>query len=398
MRILLLVVYYLPSTMSSAKLIHDLATEFHRLGHDPVVVAPDESISDDTEITRDNGIAVLRVRTGKIKTASRVLRGFNEAILSTLIWEKGKRFFKDNPCDLIVYYSPTIFFGSLVQRLKKLYRCPSYLILRDIFPQWAVDAGVLKKGLAYRYFKLKEFQNYRAADIIGVQSPANLNYFKENDLDRQYQTELLYNWATLKEDNIQPGNYRERMGLQGKVVFFYGGNLGVAQDMDNIIRLAKNIENVQNVHFLLVGDGSEKSRLISNIVSNQITNITIHDAVGQQEYLSMLSEFDVGLISLDRNLRTQNFPGKLLGYMYHSMPILASINPGNDLKDILENNNAGLVYINGEDSLLVSSARRLAGSETLRRQLGLNARALLESTFSVSKAAQQILSHFTRMD
>ena len=398
MRILLLVVYYLPSTMSSAKLIHDLATEFHRLGHDPVVVAPDESISDDTEITRDNGIAVLRVRTGKIKTASRVLRGFNEAILSTLIWEKGKRFFKDNPCDLIVYYSPTIFFGSLVQRLKKLYRCPSYLILRDIFPQWAVDAGVLKKGLAYRYFKLKEFQNYRAADIIGVQSPANLNYFKENGLDRQYQTELLYNWATLKEDNIQPGNYRERMGLQGKVVFFYGGNLGVAQDMDNIIRLAKNIENVQNVHFLLVGDGSEKSRLASDIVSNKITNVTIHDAVGQQEYLSMLSEFDVGLISLDRNLRTQNFPGKLLGYMYHSMPILASINPGNDLKDILENNNAGLVCINGEDSLLVSSARRLAGSETLRRQLGLNARALLESTFSVSKAAQQILSHFTRMD
>ncbi|PKN95906.1 MAG: glycosyltransferase WbuB, partial [Chloroflexi bacterium HGW-Chloroflexi-5] len=289
MRILLLVVYYLPSTMSSAKLIHDLATEFHRLGHDPVVVAPDESISDDTEITRDNGIAVLRVRTGKIKTASRVLRGFNEAILSTLIWEKGKRFFKDNPCDLIVYYSPTIFFGSLVQRLKKLYRCPSYLILRDIFPQWAVDAGVLKKGLAYRYFKLKEFQNYRAADIIGVQSPANLNYFKENGLDRQYQTELLYNWATLKEDNIQPGNYRERMGLQGKVVFFYGGNLGVAQDMDNIIRLAKNIENVQNVHFLLVGDGSEKSRLASDIVSNKITNVTIHDAVGQQEYLSMLS-------------------------------------------------------------------------------------------------------------
>ncbi len=398
MRILLLVVYYLPSTMSSAKLIHDLASEFHRLGHDPVVVAPDESISDDTEVTRDNGIAVLRVRTGKIKTASRVLRGFNEARLSALIWEKGKRFFKDNPCDLIVYYSPTIFFGSLVQRLKKLYRCPSYLILRDIFPQWAVDAGVLKKGLAYRYFKLKEFQNYRAADIIGVQSPANLNYFKENGLDRQYQTELLYNWATLKEDNIQPGNYRERMGLQGKVVFFYGGNLGVAQDMDNIIRLAKNIENVQNVHFLLVGDGSEKSRLASDIVSNKITNVTIHDAVGQQEYLSMLSEFDVGLISLDRNLRTQNFPGKLLGYMYHSMPILASINPGNDLKDILENNNAGLVCINGEDSLLVSSARKLAASDKLRRQLGLNARALLESTFSVSKAAQQILSHFTRMD
>ena len=56
MRILLLVVYYLPSTMSSAKLIHDLAVEFHRLGHEPVVVAPDEGISGDTEIACEEGI------------------------------------------------------------------------------------------------------------------------------------------------------------------------------------------------------------------------------------------------------------------------------------------------------------------------------------------------------
>ena len=398
MRILLLVVYYLPSTMSSAKLIHDLAVEFHRLGHEPVVVAPDEGISGDTEIACEEGIKVLRVRTGQIKNASNITRGLNEARLSGLIWKKGKRFFKENPCDLIVYYSPTIFFGSLVKRLKKLYNCPSYLILRDIFPQWAVDAGVLRKGVAYRYFKWKELQNYGAADIIGVQTPANLDYFKDNSLDRKYNTELFYNWAALQEKNIRRGNYREQMGLQGKVVFFYGGNLGVAQDMDNIIRLAKNIEDEKNVHFLLVGDGSEKNRLTATIASSSMTNITIHDAVGQQEYLSMLSEFDVGLLSLDRNLRTQNFPGKLLGYMYHSMPTLASINPGNDLKEILEDHNAGFVCINGEDSLLVSCARRLASNAQLRCEMGLNARALLESTFSVSRAATQILSHFMRMN
>ena len=398
MRILLLVVYYLPSTMSSAKLIHDLAAEFHRLGHEPVVVAPDEGISGDTEIACEEGIKVLRVRTGQIKNASKITRGLNEAGLSNLLWKKGNRFFKENPCDLIVYYSPTIFFGSLVKRLKKVYNCKSYLILRDIFPQWAVDAGVLREGLVYRYFKLKESQNYRAADVIGVQSPANLSYFQDNGLDRLYRTELLYNWASLKEDYIPCGNYRERMGLQGKVVFFYGGNLGVAQDMDNIIRLAKNIEDQKNVHFLLVGDGSEKARLTSSIVSSQMNNINIHDAVGQQEYLSMLSEFDVGLLSLDRNLRTQNFPGKLLGYMYHSMPTLASINPGNDLKEILEKSNAGLVCINGEDSLLASYARKLAANSQLRREMGLNARALLESTFSVSRAAKQILSHFKMMN
>jgi glycosyltransferase involved in cell wall biosynthesis len=381
--------------MSSAKLIHDLASEFHRLGHEPVVVAPDENIRADTEINCENGIKVLRVRTGKIKTASRLIRGFNEARLSEIIWKKGRRFFEDNPCNLIVYYSPTIFFGSLVKRLKNHFACPSYLVLRDIFPQWALDAGVLRRDMIYSYFKFKERQNYEAADIIGVQSPANLRYFEENGLDKQYRMEVLYNWATLHEDDIQSGVHRERLGLQGKVVFFYGGNIGVAQDMDNIIRLAKNLRNEKTAYFLLVGDGSEVPRLKAAIASNGLTNIAIHNAVGQQEYLSMLSEFDVGLISLDRGLKTQNFPGKLLGYMYHAMPILASINPGNDLKEIMEGQQAGLVCMNGEDELFATHARRLVKDENCRRQLGKNSRILLENTFSVSRVAGQILAHFS---
>jgi glycosyltransferase involved in cell wall biosynthesis len=380
--------------MSSAKLIHNLATEFHRLGHEPVVVAPDENIKEDTEVTCENGITVLRVRTGKIKTASRLVRGLNEARLSDTIWRKGKRFFKENPCDLIIYYSPTIFFGTLVKRVKRFFFCPSYLILRDIFPQWALDAGVLRQGMIYSYFKFKERQNYEAADIIGVQSPANLCYFEENGLDKRYQLEVLYNWTTLQEENVQLGAHRERLGLLEKTVFFYGGNIGVAQDMDNIIRLAKRLQNEPDAYFLLVGDGSEVPRLRTEIESNGLTNISIHGSVGQQEYLSMLSEFDVGLITLNRNLKTNNFPGKMLGYMYSSMPILASINPNNDLGDILEKNQAGFVSINGEDKQFLDNALRLLRDGSLRRQIGLNARSLLESTFSVENAANQILSHF----
>lgn len=394
MRILLLVVYYLPSTMSSAKLIHDLAAEFLRLGHEPIIVAPDETIPNETEVTFEDGIKVLRVRTGKIKNASRIIRGLNEARLSSIIWNKGQSFFKDNHSDLIIYYSPTIFFGQLVKRLKKYYSCPSYLILRDIFPQWALDAGVLKRGMIYNYFKLKERQHHEVADVIGVQTPANLRYFKENNLDTKYRIEVLYNWTALLEKNVPSRAYREQLGLRGKVVFFYGGNIGVAQDMGNIIRLAKNLRDERSAFFLLVGDGSEVSRLRAEINELGLTNITIHDAVGQKEYLSMLSEFDVGLLSLDRGLKTQNFPGKLLGYLYHAMPVLASINYGNDLKNIIEDGKAGLVCINGEDEFFEAYARQLVNDEKLRRQLGRNARMLLESSFSVLRAAKQILSHF----
>ena len=394
MRILLFVVYYLPSTMSSATLIHDLAVEFYRLGHEPIVVAPDENILQEHQVSCENGIKVLRIRTGKIKSATRFVRAFNEIRLSKIIWKKGKQFFDENPCDLIIYYSPSIFFSSLVKRLKKKFACPSYLILGDIFPEWAVEIGILRKGLVYYYFKYKERRNYEAADIIRVQSPANLLYFKDKGLDRKYNLEVLYNWTSLTEKHAPRTTYRVRLGLQNKVVFFYGGNIGIAQDVDNIIRLAENLRNEPKVYFLLVGGGSEVSRLKAKIALKGLTNISIHDPVDHQEYLSMLSEFDVGLISLDRRLRSQNFPGKMMSYMFHAKPMLASINPHNDLKEMLEDKKAGLVCINGEDEIFASYARRLVTDENLRRQLGINARALLEDTFSVSKAASQILSHF----
>jgi glycosyltransferase involved in cell wall biosynthesis len=268
-----------------------------------------------------------------------------------------------------------------------------YLIQRDIFPQWAVDTGEMKEGLICRYFRLKERQHYEAADIIGVQSPENLKYFSDQGLKDKYKLEVLYNWTTSNEKKIVRGNDRQKLGLQNKVVLFYGGNIGVAQDMDNIIRLADNMSDNPNAHFLLVGEGSEVNRLKTLIKKKQMSNITIHPAVTQENYLGMLSQFDIGLISLDRQLKTHNFPGKMLGYMYFSMPILACINPGNDLKQIIEESNAGFVCLAGEHDVFHEYARQLVADTDLRKEMGNNARAVLDKTFNVSNAVSQILSH-----
>lgn len=394
MRILLVVVYYLPSTMSSGKLMHDLAVEFHRQGHQTAVIAPDETITSDCEISTEDNIEVVRIKTRKIKSAPRIFRALNEISLSRVLWRKGGKYLRRQKFDLIVYYSPTIFFGSFVRRARTFFHCNSYLILRDIFPKWALDAGILKDGIIYRYFCRKEIEQYDAADVIGVQSPENLRYFKENPRLKKYRSEVLYNWTTLEEKDIPASNYRERLGLTGKTVFFYGGNIGVAQDMDNIIRLADGLRNEPAAHFLLVGDGSESARLKNEITEKGLSNITILDAVGQDEYLAILSEFDVGLISLARSLKTHNFPGKMLGYMYYSMPIIASINPQNDLRNIIESNNAGFVSINGEDEAFLGNAIRLIRDRTLREEMGLNSRMLLENYFSVETAANRILANF----
>jgi len=395
MRILLLVDCYYPSSKSGAKLVHDLGVEMHRQGHQVTILTPSERNISDLELTTEDGLLIARVKTGQLKGASKIERALHEISLSKNLWDKGKDFFEANLHDLIVFYSPSIFFGELVGRLKKLWFCPAYLILRDIFPQWAVDAGVMRKGPAYRFFRWKEFAQYKVADVIGVQSPANLDYFAEHAPNKKFHLEVLYNWTAADEAPKPSGAHRNRLGLQNKVVFFYGGNIGVAQDMDNIVRLAAHLQREPRAHVLLVGEGSEVERLKAMIHAQGLTNIQLLPAVGQKEYLEMLVEFDVGLMSLDRRLKTQNFPGKLLGYMSCAKPLLCSINPGNDLKAMVEQHEAGLCSLNGDDELFQANALALARDEVLRWRLGRNSRRLLERYFSVSSVSSQILANFT---
>jgi glycosyltransferase involved in cell wall biosynthesis len=197
----------------------------------------------------------------------------------------------------------------------------------------------------------------------------------------------------LTEIDLPHTNWRARLGLENKLVFVYGGNIGVAQDIDNLLRLAVRLTQRTNIHFLLVGSGSEVARLNNSIAAQGLRNIRLLPAVSQNEYLSMISEFDVGLISLDARLKTHNIPGKLLSYLYWGLPVLASVNPGNDLFDLLNRNRAGFCVANGDHENLVTVAQRLVDHPDLRSEMGKNARRLLEQTFSVEVAADHILTH-----
>lgn len=126
------------------------------------------------------------------------------------------------------------------------------------------------------------------------------------------------------------------------------------------------------------------------ITKEKIINTTILPSVNQKEFLDILSQIDVGLFSLNFNHKTHNFPGKLLGYMCESKPILGSINPNNDLKIVLEESSAGLISINGEDKILFDNAKKFL-DDKVRIEIGNNANLLLKNNFSVQSAAKKIL-------
>ncbi len=386
MNIFLIVDDDFPSTKAAPLMMRQLAHEFKRKGHDVVLISPSAEVNGKYEVHEEQDIEIIHFYSPPLKNVNRILRTIRESLLSFRLFRCRKVFLRPG-ASVLVYFSPSIFFGPFVSYLKKKLKCKSYLVLRDIFPQWTVDAGLMSvHSPIYCYFKTFECINYKAANVIGVQTTHCLDYFKK------YQnTEVLYSWFDNMEQLYSGSGLRKRYGLEDKIIYFFGGNIGHAQDMMNVFRLAKAMQPYEKAFFLLVGKGDEFDLLKEQIQNHGLKNILLLSQVPQSEYFEMLSQVDIGLFSLHSGHLTQNIPGKTFGYMAYSKPILGSINQGNDLLHIVMDNEAGLVTVNPDDTAFFNNALMLLNSEELRMKFGQNGRKLIDSVFSVENAARQIL-------
>lgn len=387
---------YLPESIKvAAKMMHELAIEFDSRNHEVTVITPGIGIGERYSLTKLGNITVLKFYSGQIKNVSKFKRLINEILLPWRAWVFLKEYFMRNKHDYIVYYSPSIFWSCLIGRLKKLWGAPSYLILRDLFPQWVIDNGIIgKNSMIAHFFRYFEKINYSMADQIGIQSPANLKWFLSNQ-SRFPNIQVLYNWGSDLQFKGKSDIYRKSLNLENKVVYFYGGNLGKAQGMTNIVSLAKRMQVHSKAYFVLVGAGDEVAFIKESIEAENIRNISLLDPVSQDEYRKMLSEFDVGLFTLSSLHQTHNFPGKILGYMVEGKPILGSVNSGNDLQGIIQDAQAGLVSISGDDDLFYENAVTCLDDEK-RKEFGKNSKNLLERRFSTRSAADTILSSYPK--
>lgn len=393
MKLALIIDDYLPhSTRVGAKMFHELAVELTRRGHQVTVITP--GFNNNAVITTEclDNVAIWRFKSGPIKDVGKIARAVNESLLSLRAWKAIQKLIQSDTFDGIVYYSPSIFWGALVKKIKKRCNCPAYLVLRDLFPQWVIDAGMLRQGSIFeRYFRVFEKYSYKQADRIGLMSEKNLEIFQVEN--KGFPCEVLRNWAETTNTSLPKNNQlslRSKLNLNNKIIFFYGGNIGHAQDMANLMRLVRNMSAHVNAHFLFVGQGDEVGLINSLAQEWRLTNFTYLPSVSQEEFKLILAEVDVGLFSLSARHTAHNFPGKLLGYMVHSLPILGSVNVGNDLLDIVNAHQAGYIHINGEDEELLASAEQLYADQGLRESLGKNAYTLLEEQFSVASTAHHI--------
>lgn len=392
MRIALIGDVFPPLRSSGAVQLRDLCLEFARQGHEISMMVASPELEESFRIENWKGVQVVRLKTPKTKDTNYIRRTIGELLMPFfMLWHL--RFSKlcNQKWDGIVWYSPTIFLGLLVYMLKKNSNCKSYLIIRDIFPEWAVDMGLMGRGLPYFFFKgIANFQ-YSVADVIGIQTPGNRVYFENWENNPRKNLEVLNNW--LAETPTQQCSITvSDTQLAGRKIFVYAGNMGIAQGMDILLELADQLQSRQDIGFLFVGRGSEVQKLRKETQKRKLENILFFDEIDPDEISSLYDQCHVGLISLDSRHKSHNIPGKFLSYMQSGLPVLASVNDGNDLVALIESEKIGQVSTNYSASNLKKNAEKLIEDMDRDPHYKVRCNNIYKKLYSPDAAVQQIIS------
>lgn len=392
MRLVLVADTFPPLRTSGAVQLRDLARELVRQGHALTVLLP---LSDTAHawIEEDfEGARIVRIKAPPTKGVGYVRRTINEWLMPRAMLKNLKQTpYAATRWDGVIWYSPSIFHGPLVRWLKRQSGCRAYLVLRDMFPEWALELGLLRKGPAYYFFKAVARQQYRLADTIGVQSPGNLAYFSEwRGQGARGRVEVLQNWLGAPSDMRCRIRVSETK-LAGRKIFVYAGNMGIAQGMDLILDLAARMQTRRDIGFLFVGRGSDIERLRGEADRRAIDNVQFEDEIDPDEIPDLYAQCFAGIVSLDTRHRSHNIPGKFLTYMQNGLPVLASINPGNDLSQVILDARVGQVCESGDIDDLAAACANLISD--ISKDSGISERclSLFSRSFSVNGAAKQIV-------
>lgn len=389
MRIALIADTFPPLRTSGAVQLRDLSRELVRQGHHVTVLVPSSSTERWT-LEEIDGVRILRLRAPETKGLGYIRRTIGEALMPFAMLrnlrrsaEAGKRW------DAVVWYAPSIFLTPVAASLKRSSGCKAYLILRDIFPDWAVDMGLLRRGLPYAFFKAVAWYQYKMADVIGVQTPGNCRYFADWAGGKGRQLEVLQNWLADAPD-AGCSLSLEGTRLEGRKIFVYAGNMGVAQGMDILLDLAQRMAHRTDIGFLFVGRGTDSARLAALARDRSLTNVMFHDEIEPDEIPGLYARCHVGMVALDPRHTTHNIPGKFLTYMHSGLPVLANINAGNDLVKMIRSENVGRVCDDNSAEHLARLAEELVNSLDNDDGIRARCRALYARLFSPSVAATQI--------
>ncbi len=377
----------------------DLLKKFRDEGHDVTIVAPIErKYGKATSFTKNNGVTILNAWTTNIQKTNILEKGLTTLLIEYFFLFAIKKYLNYNKIDLILYSTPPITFTNLIIWLKKKNNAKTYLLLKDIFPQNAVDLKMLNKNnLLYSYFRKKEKKLYQLSDHIGCMSEYNKKYILEhNSWINEKKIEVNPNSIYLDDNENNSNKITEIINFipKNKVIFVYGGNLGKPQGLNFLLEIIEDSIQNSDAYFIIVGSGTESKRIFDWFSINKPSNALLINHLSHQKYNELLQYCHVGLVFLHPDFTIPNYPSRILTYMENKLPILFGIDDNTDVGKEAEEQNYGFSCLNGDLLKFRNYIQLLTSDAKLREQMGENGFARLKRDFNVNYSYKMIMSHF----
>ena len=391
------------TTITERGIYTDLIRFFAEQSHQLYIVAPTERrYKMPTNLRNEKGVSILNVAIPNIQKTNVLEKGLTTLLLESLFLRAIKKHFGNIRFDLVIYSTPPITFTKIIREIKKRDNAQAYLLLKDIFPQNAVDLQMLKQGgLIHRFFYRKELALYRVSDYIGCMSPANVAFLlKHNSWLDPARIEVNPNSTALLPsslDQIPKNTIRESHQLPtDKTIFVYGGNLGKPQGISFLLQTIEACAALSEAFFLVVGSGTEYPRVQRWFDTRKPANARLIETMPKADYDKLVSACDVGLIFLDPRFTIPNYPSRLLSYLENSMPVITATDPNTDIGTIAEENGYGLKCLSGDIETMKQHIQYCCENAEKVKGMGQKGYLFLKNNYTVQHSYDIIMKHFRK--
>lgn len=392
------------SNIEARGIYTDLMRKFRDEGHDVYIIHPNERrTGKPTKVKTDGRIHCLGVRTLNVTKTNVIEKGIGQLLLESLFKRALKTHFGNVKFDIILYSTPPITFNNVIKYAKKVSggKAMTYLLLKDIFPQNAVDMGMLSKtgvkGVLYKMFRRKEEELYRISDYIGCMSPANVRYvLRHNPNVSEDKVEIAPNSVDLTPD--EPINEEENSAIltkyglpTDKPIFVYGGNLGIPQGIPFLIDCLEANANRNDCHFVVVGSGTYYQCLAEWYNERKPKAVTIMKGLPKADYDKLVRACQVGLIFLDYRFTIPNYPSRLLSYLENKMPVIACTDPNCDAGTIAEENGFGMYVPSNDVKAFTAAVDRMLSADI--KVMGSKGYDFMKANYLVEHTYNAVMKH-----
>jgi len=380
------------NSFSERGIYTDLLSKFYEEGHEVFAVCPIERREKKkTSIRKEREGTILNVKTLNLQKTNIVEKGIGTLAIEYQFLSAIKKYFSKEKFDVIIYSTPPITFYKVINFIKKRDQAYSYLLLKDIFPQNAVDMQMMKKnGILHKIFVKREKMLYAISDTIGCMSDANRDFIIKHNPDVNPKK------VEVNPNSIKPVFFSQNMEEKNSIrlkyklptdkkIFIYGGNLGKPQGVDFLLETIILAED-KNIFFLIVGSGTEYGRIQKWFSERRPLNALLLAGLPKQEYDFILNSCDVGMIFLHNNFTIPNFPSRLLSYLEMKIPVLAATDLNTDIGNVIEDNKCGYKVISGDANGMLRAIENILCSDTNFNQMKENAWDLLQKEYNVERS------------